>query len=57
MAVIARAFEEDRIMIEAQQRVIDLTPNPRIMPTVHDRGTTLFNQKVAKLVREEQRVS
>jgi vanillate O-demethylase monooxygenase subunit len=38
MAVIARAFEEDRVMIEAQQRVIDLTPNPAIMPTVHDRG-------------------
>jgi vanillate O-demethylase monooxygenase subunit len=40
-------------MIEAQQRVIDMTPEPRIMPTGADRAITLFNQLIAKRVREE----
>ena len=33
MAIAGKAFAEDRIIIEAQQRVIDSTPEPRIMPT------------------------
>ncbi len=53
MQVAAQAFGEDKTMIEAQQRVIDSTPDPVIMPTVHDRGVTLFNRLVARLVREE----
>ena len=40
-------------MIEAQQRVIDRTADPVIMPTAHDRGVTLFNSLVARLAREE----
>jgi hypothetical protein len=40
-------------MIEAQQRVIDMTPEPRVMPTSADRAVTLFNQLIAKRVREE----
>jgi vanillate O-demethylase monooxygenase subunit len=39
-----KAFAEDRSIIEAQQRVIDATPEPRIMPTSADRAITLFNQ-------------
>lgn len=53
MGVAAQAFAEDKTMIEAQQRIIDQTPHPRIMPTAHDRAVTLFNQLVARLVREE----
>jgi vanillate O-demethylase monooxygenase subunit len=53
MVIAGQAFEEDRVIIEAQQRVIDDTPEPRIMPTAADRGVTLFNQLIAKLVREE----
>jgi Phenylpropionate dioxygenase and related ring-hydroxylating dioxygenases, large terminal subunit len=53
MGMADKAFAEDKVMIEAQQRVIDDTPDPRIMPTVHDRGVTLFNRLVEKLARQE----
>jgi nitrite reductase/ring-hydroxylating ferredoxin subunit len=53
MGIGAMAFEEDRVMIEAQQRVIDGTTNPRIMPTSADMGVTLFNRLVDKFVRIE----
>jgi phenylpropionate dioxygenase-like ring-hydroxylating dioxygenase large terminal subunit len=54
MGIAFKAFAEDRTMIEAQQRVIDVTPEPRIMPTGADRAITLFNQMIAKRVREER---
>jgi phenylpropionate dioxygenase-like ring-hydroxylating dioxygenase large terminal subunit len=57
MGIAAKAFAEDRTMIEAQQRVIDMTPVPRIMPTSADRAITLFNQMIAKRVREESNLS
>ncbi len=53
MDLAARAFGEDKTMIEAQQRIIDLTPDPVVMPTAHDRGVTIFNGLVARLAREE----
>lgn len=53
MAMADKAFGEDKVMIEAQQKVIDDTADPRIMPTAHDRGVTLFNRMVEKLVRDE----
>lgn len=54
MVVAGKAFAEDRTIIEAQQRVIDSTPEPRIMPTSADRAITLFNQLVAKRLRDEE---
>jgi vanillate O-demethylase monooxygenase subunit len=53
MKLAAQAFGEDKIMIEAQQRVIDQTAVPSVMPTGHDRGVMLFNQLVARLARAE----
>jgi vanillate O-demethylase monooxygenase subunit len=53
MGIAAQAFAEDKVMIEAQQQVIDDTADVRIMPTGHDRGVTLFNRLVEKLAREE----
>ena len=44
-------------MIEAQQRVIDMTPAPRIMPTSADRAITLFNQLIARRIREESNLA
>lgn len=56
MAAATRmAFEEDRVIIEGQQRIIDMTPAPRMMPTSHDKGVTMFNNLVAKLVKQEER--
>lgn len=53
MALADKAFAEDKVMIEAQQRVIDETVRPTIMPSAHDRGVTLFNRLVEKLARQE----
>jgi vanillate O-demethylase monooxygenase subunit len=49
MDLAGKAFNEDRAIIEAQQRVIDSTIEPRIMPTGADRGVTMFNRLVANL--------
>jgi vanillate O-demethylase monooxygenase subunit len=54
MALADMAFGEDKAMIEAQQRVIDRTADPQIMPTAHDRGVTIFNRLVERLARAEQ---
>ena len=53
MGIAGKAFTEDRTIIEAQQRVIDITPNPRVMPTTADRAVTIFNQILAKRLRIE----
>jgi vanillate O-demethylase monooxygenase subunit len=54
MQLAAMAFGEDKVMIEAQNRVITESPGHAIMPTAHDRGVTLFNRLVERLVRNEQ---
>ncbi|TKD50661.1 aromatic ring-hydroxylating dioxygenase subunit alpha [Sphingomonas baiyangensis] len=53
MGIAAKAFAEDKAIIEAQQRVIDRTPDPRIMPTTADKAVTLFSRLVDRLVRAE----
>ena len=53
MAVVPKIFAEDKAMIEAQQRIIDVTPGWRFIATTADRGVVLFNRLVEKLVREE----
>jgi vanillate O-demethylase monooxygenase subunit len=52
MQLAGVAFGEDKAMIEAQQKVVDHTPNPRIMPTAHDKGVTLFNRLVERLAKQ-----
>ena len=53
MGIAAKAFAEDKVMIEAQQKVIDSTPRPVVMPTTSDKGVTLFNRLVERLSRAE----
>lgn len=53
MAVLEKAFGEDKVMIEAQQRVIDDTLEPRVMPTTHDRSVVMFNRLVESLASAE----
>jgi vanillate O-demethylase monooxygenase subunit len=53
MQLAGVAFDEDKVMIEAQQRDIDRTPDPRIMPTAHDKGVTLFNRLVERLTKQD----
>lgn len=44
-----QAFTEDKLMIEAQQRIINNDAARNIMPTVHDRGVTIYNNLVKKM--------
>jgi phenylpropionate dioxygenase-like ring-hydroxylating dioxygenase large terminal subunit len=53
MGIADVAFTEDRIIIEAQQRVIDASPGRNIMPTTGDKGVTLFNGLVEKMAKDE----
>jgi hypothetical protein len=48
-----RAFEEDREMIEAQQRNLSLRPEPDPLMIGHDRGPSLMRQVIQKLVSQE----
>lgn len=53
VTVVKQAFQEDKTMIEAQQQVIDTTPDPKIMATTHDRTVVLFNRLVERLAAAE----
>jgi vanillate O-demethylase monooxygenase subunit len=53
MATVSKAFAEDKVMIEAQQRVIDDTAVPKIMATTHDRSVTMYHRLVEKLAEAE----
>lgn len=52
-----RAFAEDKAIIEAQQRVIDATPDHRVLPTGADRAITIYDGIVSRLARAEARSS
>jgi vanillate O-demethylase monooxygenase subunit len=53
MSVVPKIFAEDKAMVEAQQRIIDATPDWRFIATSADRGVALFNRLVERLSREE----
>lgn len=54
MGVAGQAFNEDKVMIEAQQLVLAANPNLGILPSAHDRGVIMYTQLVKRLAREEQ---
>ena len=47
------AFSEDRVMIEAQQKVIDAAPDVRMIPLGMDTGTSLFRSLMDRLIAAE----
>jgi vanillate O-demethylase monooxygenase subunit len=53
IGIQAMAFSEDKAMIEAQQRIIDLTTGIVAMPTAHDRTVVAYNHVVAALAASE----
>jgi phenylpropionate dioxygenase-like ring-hydroxylating dioxygenase large terminal subunit len=57
MAVIERAFAEDRAMIEAQQRIIASTPKTRMLQLASDGALNQFRRLMAGLIEAEQRPS
>jgi len=54
MSIVHVAFNEDKVMIEAQQKIIDKTPNPTVVATTADQGIILFNRLVERLAAEER---
>ena len=53
-AVTETAFHEDKALIEAQQRTIDLDPSRRMLPTSLDAGPTQFRRLVDGLLAAER---
>jgi phenylpropionate dioxygenase-like ring-hydroxylating dioxygenase large terminal subunit len=47
------AFEEDRIIIEAQQKVIDMSPAAKMITTSFDSGVSQFRRMMDELMRNE----
>jgi vanillate O-demethylase monooxygenase subunit len=54
IGIQAQAFTEDKAMIEAQQRIVDLGGDPAVMPTAHDRPVTAYNKVVEQLAEAER---
>jgi hypothetical protein len=52
MAIALMAFGEDKVMIEAQQRVLNRKPDHIVIPTAHDRAITMFNRLMDKIANE-----
>lgn len=52
--ILGSAFLEDKIMIEAQQKIIALDPARAPMPIVHDKGVVLFQRLMQRLMRQER---
>jgi len=42
------AFNEDKIILEGQQRIIDKSPDHVAIPTAHDRALIMFEQMIKK---------
>jgi hypothetical protein len=53
MGIAAMAFNEGKVMIEAQQQAIDQAPGAQIMPTSADKGVTICLQVMRRLARED----
>jgi Vanillate O-demethylase oxygenase C-terminal domain len=54
IAVFEKAFAEDKAMIEAQQRVVDRTPERRMMVLATDGAVNHFRRLMAGLIEAEQ---
>ena len=54
IAVFERAFAEDKAMIEVQQRVVDRTPERRMMILATDGALNQFRRLMAGLIEAEQ---
>ena len=57
MAVIERAFAEDRAMIEAQQEIIASTPTSRMLQLASDGALNQFRRLMAGLIEAEQQTN
>jgi vanillate O-demethylase monooxygenase subunit len=51
--VLDAAFDEDKVMIEAQQRIIDADPTAKPLPLSTDKGVVLFQRLMESLQTKE----
>jgi nitrite reductase/ring-hydroxylating ferredoxin subunit len=56
-ALAELAFEEDRQMIEAQQRNLNMRPEPEPLMIGHDRGPSMMRAVMEKLAKQEATVA
>src|SRR5207245_3446787 len=54
ITVFERAFAEDKAMIEAQQHVVDRSPERRMMVLATDGALNQFRRLMARLIEAEQ---
>ncbi|MNF02630.1 Toluene-4-sulfonate monooxygenase system iron-sulfur subunit TsaM1 [compost metagenome] len=54
IAIAVMAFEEDRVMIEAQQRSMNLAPNAVLVPTSSDTALGQFRWILEQMLKAEQ---
>jgi len=52
LAIALMAFGEDKVMIEAQQKILNRKPDHIVMPMAHDRAVTIFERLMSKLANE-----
>jgi vanillate O-demethylase monooxygenase subunit len=57
LKAFAVAFQEDKAMIEAQQKVVDATPGRPMMTLTFDRSTAMFRRLMAGLIDRETRAN
>lgn len=55
MGMAHQAFAEDRVMIEGQQKIVNLTRGVNIMPRNGDKAITIFNRILERMIRQEGR--
>ena len=53
LALFERAFAEDNAMIEAQQKIIDRTPQPRMLGIRADHALNQFRRLMDELIAAE----
>jgi phenylpropionate dioxygenase-like ring-hydroxylating dioxygenase large terminal subunit len=53
LGIANMAFTEDRVMIEAQQEVIDRNPPTQPLLTAHDKGPSLMRRVLEELISQE----
>ncbi|MCP5143898.1 MAG: aromatic ring-hydroxylating dioxygenase subunit alpha [Gammaproteobacteria bacterium] len=57
MQVARQAFNEDKLIIEAQQQIINRDPSRSVVPVSCDKGVIMFQRTMARLLREENPAS
>lgn len=55
--VTLQAFNEDKRIIEGQQENVSRAPDRAFLPTIHDKGVTLYTRLKSRLIAEEKNIA